>query len=283
MAIQFKQLSANGMTFDCRVAGDRGEPVVLLHGFPETSRMWEPLMEKLALAGYRCVAPDQRGYSPGARPEGADNYRLDALASDVIALADAAGFGRFHLVGHDWGAGCGWAVVSAYAGRIASWTALSVPHMEAFANAILHNPEQQQRSTYMAFFQQEGVAESTLSANDFAVLRNIWTESTPDEIEAYLSVLRQSGALTGALNWYRGIGANREGERQPGGDVSTPTLFIWGNQDQAIGREAAEGGHRYMKGSFKFVELDAGHWLIQQCFERVSTEILEHIAAHPAR
>src|SRR5574339_996924 len=117
--ITVADLHANGMTFRVRKAGDTGEPVVLLHGFPETSHMWLQLIPKLVEAGYRCVAPDQRGYSPGARPADVEAYAYRALASDVFALADAAGFDRFHLVGHDWGALVGWAALGVDdAGRI---------------------------------------------------------------------------------------------------------------------------------------------------------------------
>jgi pimeloyl-ACP methyl ester carboxylesterase len=113
MEITVRDIEANGWRFHCREAGGSGEPVILLHGFPETSRMWEPLMVTLAAEGYRCVAPDQRGYSPGARPQEADAYRYADLAADVLELARVLGFQRFHLVGHDWGAAAGWAVLLA--------------------------------------------------------------------------------------------------------------------------------------------------------------------------
>ena len=103
--IEVRDIAANGMMFRCRTDGATGEPVVLLHGFPETSHMWTALMPKLAAAGYRCLAPDQRGYSPGARPDDVEAYSYRNLASDIFALADAAGFDCFHLVGHDWGGG----------------------------------------------------------------------------------------------------------------------------------------------------------------------------------
>ena len=166
MTVSIRELSANGMTFRCREAGpEGGEPVILLHGFPETSHMWLPLMERLAGEGYRCLAPDQRGYSPGARPEGIENYRYQDVAGDVVALADAAGFDRFHLVGHDWGAGCGWVVVALTPGRLLSWTSLSTPHVGAFGRAIRNDPDQANRSQYITFFQTPGVAEkAALSA-----------------------------------------------------------------------------------------------------------------------
>ncbi|MCZ7576622.1 MAG: alpha/beta fold hydrolase [Dehalococcoidia bacterium] len=157
-----RDVQANDMTFRCRFAGETGEtgePVMLLHGFPETSHMWVDLLPKLEAAGYRCMAPDQRGYSPGARPEGKENYTYRGLAGDVFALADAWGVERFHLVGHDWGAGAGWAAVALEPERIASWSALSVPHVAAFGTAIREDADQAQRSQYITFFQEPGVAE----------------------------------------------------------------------------------------------------------------------------
>jgi pimeloyl-ACP methyl ester carboxylesterase len=140
MTVTICEIAANGLKFRCREAGSAGEPVILLHGFPETSHMWIGLMERLASEGFRCLAPDQRGYSSGARPEGIEHYRYQDTASDVVALADAVGFSRFHLVGQDWGAGCGWAAVDLYPGRILSWSALSVPHVAAFGTAIREDP-----------------------------------------------------------------------------------------------------------------------------------------------
>jgi pimeloyl-ACP methyl ester carboxylesterase len=152
-----------------------------------------------------------------------------------------------------------------------------VPHIDAFVQAIAENPEQQQRSQYMNFFRQVGVAENALSANDFAVLRGIWTESPPEQVEEYLRVLRQPGALTGALNWYRG---GITPERRPVGKVSVPTLLIWGNRDQAIGRPGVDATPPLMSGAYRLLELDAGRWLIQEAEEAVLTETLAHIQAN---
>ncbi len=272
------ELAANGMTFRCRMAGEVGEPVILLHGFPETSHMWVKLLGKLEASGFRCLAPDQRGYSPGARPEGKEHYTYRELAGDVFALADVWGVERFHLVGHDWGAGAGWAAVALHPGRIASWSALSVPHVAAFGRAIREDADQARRSQYITFFQEPGVAEAALSANGFAGLKNVWSASSEEERAEYLSVFSQPGALTGALNWYRGSGGIQPDAMF--GDVATPTLLVWGNQDSAIGRAGVEAGERYMKGPYRFVELDAGHWLIQEQFEAVSEAILGHLEAN---
>ncbi len=285
MTISTREIVANGLTFHCREAGPQGgEPVILLHGFPETSHMWTPLMPVLADAGYRVLAPDQRGYSPGARPDGIENYRYANLASDVTALADAAGFERFHLVGHDWGAGAGWAAVDRYPERIASWAALSVPHVGAFGKAIREDEDQAKRSTYITFFQEPGVAEAALSANNFEGLKNVWKESSEEEKAEYLALFSQPGALTGALNWYRGSrGIDPNDADVQFGVVTTPTLLIWGNQDQAIGRKGVEDAAAYMKGPYKFVELDAGHWLIQEKPAEIIAEVTAHLKANPLR
>jgi pimeloyl-ACP methyl ester carboxylesterase len=284
MTVEQHDIPANGMTFRCREAGASGEPVILLHGFPETSHMWIGLMERLAAEGYRCLAPDQRGYSPGARPEGAAHYRAEMIAADVFALADVWGAERFHLVGHDWGAAAGWAALALHPERVLSWTSLSVPHLVAFSSTIEHDPDQQTRSQYVVFFQQPGTAEALFSANDFAALKGIWTASPPDEVAEYVAVLGEPGALTAALNWYRGAGAARaEGAfAYQAPPVTTPTLFIWGNKDQAIGRKAAEANAPYMKAPYTFIELDAGHWLIQEEAAKVTAAILAHLAENRA-
>ena len=278
-----REIQANGLTFHAREAGPSdGEPVLLLHGFPETSHMWIPLLERLAAEGYHAVAPDQRGYSPAARPEGIEHYTYAALASDVGAIADALGWQRFHLVGHDWGAGAGWAAVACFPERIVSWSALSVPHVAAFGAAIRDDPDQQQRSQYVTFFQQPGVAEAALSANDFAGLKNVWSASSDEEKAEYLALFSQPGALTAALNWYRGSrGIDPTDPEVTFGPVSTPTLLIWGNQDTAIGRTGVENAARLMTGPYSFIELDNGHWLMQEAPDRVIAEVLGHLRANP--
>jgi pimeloyl-ACP methyl ester carboxylesterase len=279
------EISANEMTFRTRVGGlddACGEPVILLHGFPETSIMWANLIAQLADDGYRCFAPDQRGYSPGARPGKIEAYTYDKLASDVVALADAQGFQRFHLIGHDWGSVIGWALLRHYPDRIQSWTAMSVPHVDAFRSAIADDPDQQQRSQYISVFLVAGEAETMLTGNDFAGLRAVYSSIPEDQAEEYLLVFSQPGALTAALNWYR-ANSRLLDPSDPAvafGPVSHPTLLLWGNQDIAVGRVAVERTAPYMRGSYRFIELDAGHWLAQEEPERVHHEIREHLGAN---
>ena len=280
-----REIEANGLVFRARFAGaegSSGEPVILLHGFPETCIMWAGLMGRLGDEGYRCFAPDQRGYSPGARPSGVEDYEYRELVSDIMALADALGYARFHLIGHDWGSAIGWAMLLLHPDRVRSWTAMSVPHMDAFASAIADDPDQRKRSQYMAFFMIPEKPERSLAADDFAVMRSLWSSIPEEQVEEYLSVFSKPGALTAVLNWYRAnavlLEKRREGPKF--GAVQRPTLIIWGNQDIAIGRVAVEQTAQHMKGPYRLVELNAGHWLVQEEPERVHEEILTHLRSN---
>ena len=282
--IRTENIEANGMTFTCRVAGDKstGKPIMLLHGFPETSHMWIELMKKLVAEGYYCVAPNQRGYSPGARPKKPSDYQLKYLVEDVIAIADALGFGQFHLIGHDWGSAVGWGVLALAPQRIKSWTAMSVPHVEAFSEAIRFDKEQKKMSKYITFFQLRGIPEWLLTTGKNKRLRSIWKKCSPEQLEDYLSVLGNKKALKSTLHWYRGNYKRlKKGKGEfTLGDVQHPTLLIWGNKDNAVGRKCIDLTKPYMKGPYTLVELDAGHWLIQEEYEKVSGEILEHLKKH---
>jgi pimeloyl-ACP methyl ester carboxylesterase len=279
--VEIRELSANGMTFRCRVCGlgNSGEPVVLLHGFPETSHMWEGVLISLASKGYRCLAPDQRGYSPGARPKDRESYRINEIASDVVALANAVGFQKFHLVGHDWGSGCGWTVVQLYPDRVNSWSALSVPHMAAFNTAKKTDPDQKKRSWYMDLFQLPIIPEMLFGFAVAGKRPSLWKLSSAEEVADYLSVFRKFDGRKATINWYR---ANKELPVQYGA-VFLPTILIWGNQDVAIGRAGVEMTKQYMKGEYSLIELDAGHTLVQEKFEQINQEILNHIQRHPIR
>jgi len=159
-----RRLQARGLVFDALVAGPpAGELVVLLHGFPQTAACWARVAEALAAAGYRVLAPDQRGYSPGARPAAVRAYRMPELVGDVLALAEAAGAARFHLVGHDWGGAVAWALAGRHPERVATLTSVSTPHPRAFAAALLTGG-QLLRSAYIGFFAIPRLSELVLGA-----------------------------------------------------------------------------------------------------------------------
>ena len=273
----------NGLTFKCRIAGNPSdEPVILLHGFPETSHMWIPLLERLSQNGYYCIAPDQRGYSLEARPTDVKAYEIENLAFDVVGLADAFGFDKFQLIGHDWGSAIGWAVVGLYPDRVKSWTALSVPHLKAFSDAIRFDKKQKKMSQYMGFFQLRGIPEWLMLRKDKAVLRKTWRESSEEERQDYLNVIGNKPALKAALAYYR---ANykvlKKGQKMDSYlEIKTPTLLLWGKKDFAIGPVGVDGTAQYMKGDYKRIDLNASHWLIQEAFEACAAPILEHLSKY---
>ena len=243
--------------------------------------MWSELLPVLAAAGYRVLAPDQRGYSPGARPGSAGDYQLAELVADVEALADALGFERFHLVGHDWGSAVGWALAGQSPQRLLSWTALSLPHLDAFAEAVNNDPDQQSRSGYMLFFQAPIIPELLLRwlLRSAESVRDMYDPSLPQaHLEEYVAVLAESGAMSAALNWYRASGLSAPPVSL--GDIKTPTLLLWGSQDIAIGRSSVDATAAHMQGPYRLLILEAGHWLMQEATEPVITAILGHLRAN---
>ena len=270
-------IAVGSMNFRARTAGfgqTRGN-VILLHGFPETSAMYNPMIPVLAEAGYQVVAFDQRGYSPQARPEETDAYATEKLAQDVYGVADAVGFEDFHLVGHDWGAGVGWYMVLNDASRILSWSALSIPHIGAYSQAIQQDPDQQSRSAYIGFFQLPWVPEILFSFNSFAALRqNVYSDHHDQIVEEYMKVLSEPGALTSALNWYRAPNVLADAD---GMDVTVPTAFIWGNQDAVIGRKSLEVQREFFTGNLWETELNTGHWLMETHPTEVTAAVLANL------
>lgn len=280
--MQVKKIISGQLEFDCRVSGnEQNELIIFLHGFPETSFMWLKIMEKLSSLGFYCIAPDMRGYSKNACPIGVKHYKMEKLSQDILHIADTANKTRFHLIGHDWGAAIGWNIVYNNPKRIISWTGLSVPHGKALGKAMKLDKTQQKKTRYIKYFILPYIPEVMIRKNDFEKFRKLWKHSASEELENYLSVFRRKNTLTAALNYYR---ANfRKGKNQSIGEILSPTLFIWGNQDLAIGSFAAECNHKYMKGEYTFLELDAGHWLIQTNYDEVETAIVKHIKKYKTK
>jgi len=272
----FADVKAADLIFNCRIAGmdNPGDAVILLHGFPETSAMWIDLIKVLETEGFKVIAPDQRGYSQGARPPKISDYTIDKLSEDLIHIADEFKFDKFHLVGHDWGSAVGWYIVSKYSDRILSWSALSVPHLDAFMEAIKSDTDQQKKSRYISFLKKPILPELYFRIFGYKYLKGIWQKSSEQEKQKYLEVFKQKGTLKSALNWYR---ANFKFEGYLIGDIITPTLIIYGMKDMAIGEKSVDESEKYLKGDYKIEKLDSGHWLIQESFETVSEKILNHI------
>ena len=236
------RVDARGCTFDVtRRRSDGRRPVLLLHGFPQTAASGTTVVPALHAAGLRTYAPDQRGYSPGARPDEVAAYRLPELVADVVAVLDALGLDAAHVVGHDWGAIVAWALAAWHPDRVRTLTAVSVPHPAAMAHALATDAEQKERSAYIRLFRRPGKAEKVLLADDAAAAAaDAARRGEPDAGRGGGRVRRPMlsapGALTAALNWYR---AMRCGDRRVG-PVGVPTTYVWSDGDVAIGRTAAE-------------------------------------------
>jgi pimeloyl-ACP methyl ester carboxylesterase len=270
-----------GLTFHAWAAGPAdGRLVLLLHGFPQTSRAWGPVMEELAAAGHRAVAFDQRGYSPGARPTDVADYTVPHLVNDVLAVADDLGGHRFDLVGHDWGGAIAWFVAGRHGDRVRTLAVASTPHPLAFAAAVRGDlgGDQPARSGYAAFFRTPE-AEGFFLGDDAAALRTLYTGLAPDAVEDYVRVLSEPGAMTAALSWYR---ATRFQDLGDPGPITSPTLYVWSTGDQALGREGAEATGGHVDGPYRCeVLVGVSHWVPEEGAADFSRLLLEHLAAHP--
>jgi pimeloyl-ACP methyl ester carboxylesterase len=280
-----KITTAAHLTFDALVTGQPGAPLVLLlHGFAESMNCWRAQVAALAAAGHRAVAPGQRGYSPGARPDTGDsaNYHIDRLMDDAMAIVGASGYGerRFHLVGHDWGGSIAWALADRYPSRLASLTVLSRPHPNAFNRALqMPDGEQAQRSRHHKAFLEPGAADLLLADDAKWLRERLSAAGVPSAaIEAHLSVLGNKAAMEAALTWYRARGAIRS----PLGPIRVPTLYIWGDADDTVGRVAAEGTGDFVAAPYRFEVLaGVGHFAADQVPDRVSELLLQHVATYP--
>jgi len=279
---ELQQVDVGDLTFDVRVDGPPdGRPVLLLHGFPETSLSWAAVSPLLTQAGLRTYAPDQLGYSPGARPDEVAAYSTPSLAQLTADLMTALGVDRADVVGHDWGANVAWALAAWHPDRVRSLTAVSVPHPAAYTVAYRTDPEQKERAGYIRLFWQAGKAEEVLLADDGRRLRRMLSggegaSGVPGEaIDEYVAVLSAPGALTAALNWYRAMSS-----RDRVDPVGVPTTYVWSDGDVAIGRTAAEACANYVTGDYRFVELPGiTHWIPEQAPDQLAAAILNRLAS----
>jgi pimeloyl-ACP methyl ester carboxylesterase len=265
-------------SFDAIAAGpEDGRPVLLLHGFPEAAISWEHQVHALAREGFRAVAPDQRGYSPGVRPERAAEYVIDELVGDVLAIAGELEWGRFDLVGHDWGAAVAWWTADLHPDRLRTLSAVSVPHPAALGEAMRNDEDQAMRSAYMREWRQTRVTEQKMLANNAEALRRMFEWRVPhSRVEEYIQRLSEPGALTAALNWYR---AGRPDGKI--GKISVPTLYVWSTEDVAVGSTAALDTGNWVTGPYHFEMLeDVSHWVPEETPEALAALLLEHLNSH---
>ena len=282
-AMERIQLQVGDLRFDALAAGpEDGELVFMLHGFPQSSHEYRDQIPVLAGMGFRVVAPDQRGYSPGARPEGVDAYAIPSLVADVVGMADALGRERFHVVGHDWGAAVAWYVGLTNPDRVMSLVPMSVPHPFAFSEALQSSTgDQAQRSSYFQLFASDSAVAMFL-ADDAARLRGIYARPglSDEDVQAYVNLLGEPEALQAALNWYRAMNLDA-GAGPDVTPISMPTMFVWSTEDVALGREGAELTEKYVEGPYRFEILEGvGHWIPEAAVGRLNELLREHFAPY---
>ncbi|WP_433712562.1 alpha/beta fold hydrolase [Nocardia sp. CA-084685] len=265
-------------TFDALTSGEPGgREVMLLHGFPESALAWEFQLIALGGGGCHVIAPDQRGYSSGVRPDKVTDYRVEELIADVIAIADQVGWQRFDLVGHDLGAHVAWAVAAEHPARIRTLAAVSQPHPTALLQAMTEDEDQAQRAQHFTYFRQPRTPERALLADDAAALRKIFDWKIPEErIDDYVHRLTRPDALTAALNWYRAFSL-----AGPTAPITVPTLYVWGTEDPTIASTAALATAEHVNAPYRFEMLeDASHWLPEEAPESLTRLLMQHLLAH---
>ncbi|MBP7335290.1 alpha/beta fold hydrolase [Niveispirillum sp.] len=277
--IETRTIALGTLRFTVDLAGPAGgQPVLLLHGFPETRHMWRPQMEALAAAGYRAIAPDQRGYSTGARPAALDAYRVERIVEDAVMLMHVLGIAQFHLVGHDWGGQIAWLVTARHSDKVRSLTVLSRPHPAAFVRAMEEDPDQSRRSRHHRAYREDSAVIEMRRAELRPIRAALIAQNVPAAFaDIHVATLAEPGGIEGAMNWYRATGFAADDTPV----ITVPTLYVWGDKDSTVGRYAAELTRDYVTGAYRFVTLaDAGHFLVDEFPDEVTALLLAHIAAN---
>lgn len=266
-----------------------GEPVVLLHGFPQFWYTWHRQLPALADAGYRAVAPDLRGYNRSERPSGVAAYRLDRLLGDVRGLLDALGHESAHLVGHDWGGVLGWELAGRSPEAIDRLAILNAPHPAAYHRA-LRTLDQLRRSWYVGWFQLPRLPEWSLGAQDARAIAEMHHDPWFDDVdrERYRAAASRPGALAAAVNYYRAVGRatvrDRIARAVPGRErppdalrareIDVPTLVLWGLGDPALSPRLVDGLDRWVSDLQVQVFREVDHWLPAARPDAVATALL---------
>jgi pimeloyl-ACP methyl ester carboxylesterase len=268
-------------------AGDpAGEPVILLHGFPELSHSWRHQLPALAGAGFHAVAPDLRGYGGSDRPAAVDAYAAPKLVGDVTGLIRALGHESAHVVGHDWGGSLAWGLAGASPQLVRSLTILNAPQGVVSARLRREDPGQRAKSWYMLLFQFPGVAEAWLADDDFANLRSFVFDTAapgafpPEDREVFVDALRRDGALTAALNYYRANMPPSSWLRDPPEppEIAVPTMIVWGEADAYMDPLLLERSAATVTGPLRVERLPGvSHWVQQEVPDRVNELLLDFL------
>ncbi|MFC7532138.1 alpha/beta fold hydrolase [Actinoplanes sp. GCM10030250] len=267
------QVKARGLTFDVHEGGPAdGDPVLLLHGFPQDHREFDLLVPRLHAAGLRTYALDQRGCSPGARPGEVSEYRMDEVTADALAVLDSLGVEKAHVVGHDWGAYVAWLLAARHPDRVRTLTAISVPHPRAMMLAMRVRLSQRARLAYFRVFQSAG-AERLLLTRNGTMLR--WMLRPLHHAEQYVEAMHEPGRLTGGLNWYRAFSLDQVAGT---GVVKVPTTYVWSDGDGVVGLTAALRTADWVEAEYQLVAMKGvSHWVPEQAPRELADAVLARI------
>ncbi|MFL6014199.1 MAG: alpha/beta fold hydrolase [Gaiellaceae bacterium] len=274
-----RRVAGDGVTLAVADEGE-GPAVVLLHGFPDSSRLWRNQVPVVVGAGFRVVVPDLRGFGESDRPDAVEAYAIRHSVADVVAILDALEIERAHVVGHDWGAAVAWLFTAFLPARVDRLVALSVPHPATLRERTI---EQREKAWYQLWFQFPGVAEEVLPRDDWKLMRELLRGA--GDIAQYVADLSRPGALTAALNWYRANAApQRELEQMPPlPPVAAPTLGVWSSGDNYLTEERMLRSGEHVSGPWRYERVEgASHWLQLDAPERVSELVLEFLGASSA-
>lgn len=252
-----------------------GPPVLMLHGFPDSARLWRHQIPALVDAGYRVIAPDQRGFGQSDKPQAVEAYEIPEVLGDTLALLDALDLDRVRLVSHDWGAAVGWSLAALHPDRVERHAALSVGHITSLWNAGI---AQRRNAWYMLVFMRQGLAEEIIKRQDWQFFRDLWAHHP--ELDTWIADLSRPGALTAALNWYR---ANmdldtwtEEGWEMP--RVCAPTMGIWSSGDIYLSEGQMMGSSQFMDAEWRYERVEgASHWLMLDRPQAINALLLDFL------
>jgi pimeloyl-ACP methyl ester carboxylesterase len=269
------RLAGDGLMLAVQDEG-RGQPVLLLHGFPDSSYLWRDQVAALVKAGMRAIVPDLRGFGESDKPASVEQYAIARSVADLIAVLDGLGVQCAHVVAHDWGAVLAWVLAAVAPERVDRLVVMSVGHPNALGERSI---EQREKAWYQLLFQFTGVAESLLTRDDWRLFRD-WLRGDGD-LERYISDLARPGALTAGLNWYRAnLAPHLELEhRPPLAAVAAPTLGLWSSADNYLTEDGMLRSAEYVTGPWRYERIEgASHWMQRDAPERINELLLEFLA-----
>jgi pimeloyl-ACP methyl ester carboxylesterase len=273
-------VETNGVKLQVMRAGDaNGEPIVLLHGFPEFWYAWHDYIEPLAEAGYRVIIPDLRGYNLSDKPEGVASYAMRELVADVVGLLDAYDYESVRLVGHDWGGIIAWNVAIFHPERVSQLVIANVPHPLIHRAFLRNDLRQQLKGWYVGFFQLPTIPETLLRLNRYGIMSQFMRDipgMTEREVRLYQQAWSQPGALTAMLRYYRAVTRHGLTVNSTDGRVKPPTLVFWGKRDPALIHDMVPPSLEYCDDAHAVYFEDAGHFVQHE----KSSEMLEYLLAY---